>query len=38
MKWMVEAVSNAALNSREMTVVNDCSKLGLGLRRPLQES
>ena len=38
MKWIVEAVSNAALNSREMTGVNDCSKLGLGLRRPLQES
>jgi len=25
MKWMVEAASNAALNSREVTVVNRCS-------------
>src|SRR5437588_12933565 len=36
-KWMGEAVNDAALNSREMTVVNDCSKLRRhGLRRPLQ--
>ena len=39
MEWMIEPVTNAALNSKKIVVVNDYSKLGThGLRRMLQTS